>query len=569
MRAKKQTNKKQDGSTGTLMVRGREISYVLRELKHSELQFYPDNPRIYSIVRSGDEPPTQEEIRDHLIAQKYVKKLRDSIKLNGGLREAVYVLDQSYVVIEGNSRLAAYRLLAREDPIKWSMVRCKVLPADLDDSTIFAVLGQLHITGKKDWVPFEQAGFLYRRHRQQNVPISTLSEEIGLGTRTVSLLIRAHAFMLEHKETTPERWSYYFEYLKSRKVAAVREEHPELDALVVEKVRSGEISHAVKIRDDLPIICSGPGKVLMKFLDDACSFEQAVEQAIAGGADDGNLKRLTAFRKWIVGVRGPALAKAEGERKAKLTDELWKIQRRVNALLYGPSFLRVVDSAGEPDHTCSNLLQRWLCTTADNEEHREITIDGLLGQSAQLTVFIGFAAASLLHSLSFADVLDEETGRGYQRRFNPQHSLDFRRYIQRTSSTTIPLTFNLRPRPDGAWRLTRGAASAATLSVSAAAGKVLAQVDCQHRLGYLADLDVSLSFMCFIGLSEREEMEIFKVINSKAKGLSQACWTFTKPVSRKIWGENGRSCSSRCTSTALLSRLGAGSSTSGVTRLLA
>ena len=48
----------------------------------------------------------------------------------------------------------------------------------------------------------------------------------------------------------------------------------------------------------------------------------------------------------------------------------------------------------------------------------------------------------------------------------------------------------------------------------------MAQVDCQHRLGHLSDLPIMLPFMCFIGLTEREEMEVFNVINSKAKGLS-------------------------------------------------
>ena len=52
------------------------------------------------------------------------------------------------------------------------------------------------------------------------------------------------------------------------------------------------------------------------------------------------------------------------------------------------------------------------------------------------------------------------------------------------------------------------------------AGKVLSQVDCQHRLGHLGDLPIPLPFMCFVGLSEREEMEVFNIINSKAKGLS-------------------------------------------------
>jgi DGQHR domain-containing protein len=152
-------------------------------------------------------------------------------------------------------------------------------------------------------------------------------------------------------------------------------------------------------------------------------------------------------------------------------------------------------------------------------------ITGLIGSSANRTVFLGFAPAKLLYSLSFADVLDEDTRRGYQRRFNPKHSLDFRRYIQQQHSSTIPLTFNVRPRPDDLWRIhTTG--STATLEIKEGAGKVLTQVDCQHRLGYLSDVDLDLPFMCFLGLTEREEMEVFNIINSKAKGLSSSLLDF-------------------------------------------
>ena len=59
-----------------------------------------------------------------------------------------------------------------------------------------------------------------------------------------------------------------------------------------------------------------------------------------------------------------------------------------------------------------------------------------MGMSAGREVFLGFAPANILHSLSFADILDEDTGRGYQRRFNSAHSLDFRKYIQQEKSST-------------------------------------------------------------------------------------------------------------------------------------
>lgn len=155
-----------------------------------------------------------------------------------------------------------------------------------------------------------------------------------------------------------------------------------------------------------------------------------------------------------------------------------------------------------------------------------VKLECLTGHSAGRQVLLGYAPASILCALSFPDVLNEETGRGYQRRFNAQHSLDFRRYIQRASSTTIPLTFNLRPRNDGAWRLVEGKGRCRQLDISAAAGPVMAQVDCQHRLGHLADLDLELPFMCFVGLSDREEMEVFNTINSKAKGLSPSLLDF-------------------------------------------
>jgi len=159
-------------------------------------------------------------------------------------------------------------------------------------------------------------------------------------------------------------------------------------------------------------------------------------------------------------------------------------------------------------------------------DHQLIEIECIIGQCAQRKVLLGFAPASLLHSISFADVLDEDSGRGYQRRFNPQHSLDFRRYIQKDKSATIPLTFNLRPRDDSAWRVSEISERQARLEISATAGKVLTQVDCQHRLGHLGDLAIELPFMIFVGLSDKDEMEIFSVINAKAKGLSTSLLDF-------------------------------------------
>ncbi|MDP3482318.1 MAG: hypothetical protein Q8S05_03295, partial [Sulfuricella sp.] len=57
-----------------------------------------------------------------------------------------------------------------------------------------------------------------------------------------------------------------------------------------------------------------------------------------------------------------------------------------------------------------------------------ISIPGIIGHCGDREVFIGFASASLLARVSFADLLDESTGKGYQRRFHRGHSLEFKRY---------------------------------------------------------------------------------------------------------------------------------------------
>lgn len=154
----------------------------------------------------------------------------------------------------------------------------------------------------------------------------------------------------------------------------------------------------------------------------------------------------------------------------------------------------------------------------------EIQIVGLLGKCGDREVFTGFAEAALLAEISFADAFDESTRQGYQRRFNRQHSLEFKRYIQQPGATTIPLTFNLRPEHANTWSIERNPnhPETALLRIQPSEAPIMSQVDCQHRLGYMAGSKIKFAFMAYLGLSVVEEMEIFRDINGKAKGLSSS-----------------------------------------------
>ena len=316
----------------TLLIRGIEIPVQTAELQQADLRFYVDNPRIYSVLRSDGEEPSQEEIERKLLELEHVKELIQDIRRDGGLTDPVVVRAGGFEVLEGNSRLAAYRALARMNPVKWGRMKCKLLPEDIDERLIFALLGQYHIKGKKDWAPFEQAGFLYRRATIHNIDAAQLAAEIGLSKHKVEHLIATHRFMLDHDETDTARWSYYDEYLKSKAIRKARYEYPGFDDLVVEKIKSGEISRAVDVRDRLPVVCSAP-KVLKRFAKRTHGFDEAYEQAVDTGADSTPYKRLAAFRQWLAKPEVvETLGRTQGQTRNKIEYELNQLARRLESV---------------------------------------------------------------------------------------------------------------------------------------------------------------------------------------------------------------------------------------------
>jgi DNA sulfur modification protein DndB len=173
-----------------------------------------------------------------------------------------------------------------------------------------------------------------------------------------------------------------------------------------------------------------------------------------------------------------------------------------------------------------------------------VAIPVIRGRCGQLPVVLGVAPARDLVCVSFSDVLDEARQTGYQRPCDPRHAQEFHDYIHQPDATTIPLTFNLRGDPGQAWRLDPSDAAEgepATLLLRlplSESDRVVARVDCQHRLEMMTDSSVPLTFQCFLGLSPRQEMAIFHVINSKAKGLNPSLIDYHTTLLQEIAEEH-------------------------------
>lgn len=318
----------------TITLLGQEIPVRTCRMPQADLRFYTENPRIYSIVHGSTEALSQQEIENRLKKLDHVKKLVQSIKSHSGLINPLIVRDGDKVVLEGNSRLAAYRMLAHSDALLWGQVKCTILPSDIQDDLVFALLGQYHIIGQKAWAPFEQAGYLWRRCKQHGVTVDRIGKEMGIAVKTINHLIGIYQFMVDNHVEDPDRWSYYEEYLKPRKVQKQREEHPELDKIVVAKIQSGEIQKAVDVRDKVAKIITVGGKTLRKFIDKKNSLEECFDSAIARGANNQVLKKIENFKEMISDpdTKDELLGMPENQQK-KCKFALLKIQKAVDKML--------------------------------------------------------------------------------------------------------------------------------------------------------------------------------------------------------------------------------------------
>lgn len=266
---------------GKITVQNETIEYREREMKVDDLKFWPENPRVYSALRlklMGEEP-TQKDIEEVMTSLENVKRLRSSIKAIGGLTHPLFV--RNGVVIEGNSRLAAYRLLCRVDKIKWAKVRCNVLPDDMSDDLVFALIGSIHIDGVTEWTPFEQAGYLFRHLQKSKKPIEAIAKDCGLTPSKSKLYVRVYETMLANDDTDQSKFSYYLEMLKNGDITSKSAKNPELNLIdtLCLKIKNGSIAKANEFRDIAKLAkadSTDAHMALKAFLNDEESLSSAV-----------------------------------------------------------------------------------------------------------------------------------------------------------------------------------------------------------------------------------------------------------------------------------------------------
>ena len=284
-------------------VGNKELSYTEKDLLVANLKFYPKNPRVFSLLNEDDCEPDQDTIYNHMKSTEHVRALRLNIRTNGGLINPILVSGD--VVIEGNSRLAAYKMLQETDPVRWGKIRCHVFREPLTDDDVFNLLCTFHVNGRKDWNPMEQAGLLYRRQQECMRPIEEIARERGMKAADAKNMVDTYELMKENDDIETSKWSYYEEFRKILKYvqqAEFKVPDVSIKTSVMNKIKDGTIAESKDLRKIGKLVRSDDDeavRVLNDYVNGECDIED-IEDIVATTDKLSNaLKQSAKFHQFL------------------------------------------------------------------------------------------------------------------------------------------------------------------------------------------------------------------------------------------------------------------------------
>lgn len=271
------------GFVEEITIGGRRVPLVHRDLPVDEVRLNPENQRVQFVLSILDHAPPEEEIAAQLWELDDVKLLRRAIRQNGGLLERIIVKADG-TIIEGNCRTVVYRKLRNEakqaenedEAQFWSFIPARILPADISDKELAYLLGELHVAGKNEWTPFEQAAWVYKMSQLYGYTIAELAQHLRKTKTYIEQLLWAYTLMRDQflagskDKSDLGKWSYFLEFYKAFKKK--KDAEPYEDRFV-RWVRAGKFSKGAQVRR-LPRVIEEPRAV--KALEEQ-GFDEALE----------------------------------------------------------------------------------------------------------------------------------------------------------------------------------------------------------------------------------------------------------------------------------------------------
>ena len=274
-----------------IKILGETINLSNDYLPTNELKFMKDNPRVYSCIHGEPdfenllEEEQQERIFKNLKKEPSVKNLISEIERHGGLMEQILVRFDTKEVIEGNSRLAVYRILhERTKNEDWEFIPCSIV-SSLTEKQQIAFLNQIHVKGKTKWSAYEKANFAYVRREKGWTP-RQIADLFGETETTIGTRIKVVETMMENNDPERSHFSYYDVLVRNKHISKEMNQNSDLRKVLFERIRSlgkvedeGEANFtALELRKQLPVIIRKP-KVLKKYIEGKVDLEVAYQSA--------------------------------------------------------------------------------------------------------------------------------------------------------------------------------------------------------------------------------------------------------------------------------------------------
>ena len=290
---------KMPNDDNSIAIMGETVPASRERKSIDKLHFLPDNPRVYAAIREmadfSDLTPEEKQVRIYrrMLEEPSVKNLIPEIKRDRGLQEPIIVRWDTQQVIEGNSRLAAYRKL-RDDNLEdeqWTEINCLVV-SKLTDEQQARLLGQAHLHGKTEWSPYAKALYCFRWVEELNRDANELRRVSGITTAEIGKSVRVIQFMKENCDDTLSNFSYYDVLVRSKKISSALQANHQLRDTVLSAVKDKDRKFtAQEMRQRLPTIIDKP-RILKKFAQGDVTLEEAFDRAKISGLQ----KKLKSIR---------------------------------------------------------------------------------------------------------------------------------------------------------------------------------------------------------------------------------------------------------------------------------
>ena len=281
----------------TIAIMGQQVPARHEEIPIDQLHFLPDNPRVYATIREMTDfdglTPDEKQLRiyERLLLEPSVKNLIPEIQRDKGLQDPITVRWDTRQVIEGNSRLAAYRKLAEESgDDRWNTIRCLVVTKLTDDQQT-RLLGQAHLHGKTDWSPYAKALFCFRWVVEEERDVSSLSNLSGISPAEIKKNVRIIDLMKANNDNKLSRFSYYNVLVRSRPISAAIADSAKLERTLLAQIKTDPAPFtAQEMRERLPVVIAKP-RILRKYEKGDVTLEDAHDRAKISGAEQ-RLKKV-------------------------------------------------------------------------------------------------------------------------------------------------------------------------------------------------------------------------------------------------------------------------------------